>query len=450
VKTTRDLTLAFMVFMLIIPSLVLFASNPKIADFDTSKNYIESYVHHDAIWIQSNQEFIDQAAAESWAGDGSEETPFIITGYSFNQETQPLRIWNTDVHWRFINNIVDGIGDDIQCGTWIDTVSNGAIIDCEFLNRHSGMVITNVENFTVSGNYVHATALDGIDIQGMTTNCNITDNIVEDINHHGILVGGMSSGILSRNEVSDCRGRGISIASGFHHSELKSNIISGVEQEAISVQLATYSEISFNSISYAEGVGLALIGFNTCVLRNNTISSIPGKGVSVDYCQFSDIIMNDIENCTEIGIQSLGGSNTTIRENTICDCDGYAISLNEDTEFFDIRFNVFMDNGGGCQLYDDGENNIFNFNYFSDWLSPDDNNDNFVDLPYEVDGTADNSDDWPLTVIGCNPSSTTSTGTSSATTAANIIPNPTTTLVIVGGAIGVIVLIAGVLVLKRR
>ena len=49
-----------------------------------------AYTVHDAIWIQNNQEMIDQAVDESWPGDGSPETPYVITGYSFNKDTQPL------------------------------------------------------------------------------------------------------------------------------------------------------------------------------------------------------------------------------------------------------------------------------------------------------------------------------------------------------------------------
>lgn len=417
-----------------------------------NKSYSAAYTAHDPIWIQSNQEFIDQAALESWPGDGSEGDPFIITGYSFNQETQPLRIWDTDVHWQFINNRVDGVGDDIQCGTWIETVSNGAIIDCEFLNRHSGMIIMDVENFTISGNYVHDATLNGIEIMNMMTNCDIINNIVEDVNNHGILVAAMTSGSISGNEVSDCGGRGITVTRGFYHSELKSNMITGVEREGIFVQLATNSEISFNTVTAVEDAGIAIFGFNTCMFKNNTIDSVIGNGVSVDYCELSTITMNDIENCTEIGIESLGGSNTSILQNTVSDCDGCAVSLNEDTDFFEIKNNVFLSNSGSCQLNDDGENNVFIYNYFNDWLSPDADSNNFVDLPYEVDGTADNSDDWPVTTMGYTPPLTisTTTSTNETTTGTGTTPDLSMTLIIAGGGIVAIILIAGILVLKRR
>ncbi|MGY5881379.1 MAG: hypothetical protein RTV31_14100, partial [Candidatus Thorarchaeota archaeon] len=114
------------------------------------------------------------------------------------------------------------------------------------------------------------------------------------------------------------------------------------------------------------------------------------------------------------------------------------------------KFNVLLDNGGSCQLNDDGEDNIFIYNYFSDWLTPDANSDNFVDVPYEADGASDNSDDWPVTVIGYNVSPTNTTSTNSTTSGLGDPSNLTTTLLIAGGAVGVIVLVAGILIVKKR
>jgi len=415
-------------------------------EIEMSKSYLTSYTSHDPIWIQNNQEFIDQAALEGWAGDGSADAPFIITGYYFSQETQPLRIWDTDVYWNFIDNIIDGIGDDIQCGTWIESVSNGAILDCEFLNRHSGIIIMFCENFNITGNYIHDASLNGIEFMGMMTNCDVTDNIIEDCHTHGILTKGMTNGIISGNTISNCGGRGISAESGFTNSECNMNTITDVGSFGIHVALAANSEISFNTISVASDVGLDVYGVDTCSLRNNSISDITGVGVSVDYCEFSAISMNDIQNCSDIGIESMGGANSTLYYNTITECIDYAVSLNDETEFFEIMYNVFFDNGIDCQLYDDGEANYFGYNYFSDWQSPDADADSYVDLPYEIEGAAENTDDWPITIIGYYPTATTTTTTT--TTTSN--PDSTMQLIIVGGAVGAIILVAGILVLKRR
>ena len=328
-----------------------------------SKLFYSSYTPHVPIWIQSDQEFADQALAESWAGNGTAEFPYIITGYYFNQETQPLRIWHTDVHWIFIDNIVDAVGTNIQCGTWIDDANNGAIIDCEFLNRHSGIIIVNSENMTISNNYVHDAFLNGIDITGTMTNCDITNNTIENINNNGILIQGMiNDGEISGNEIANCGNRGISVTSGFHNSKMKTNLITDVGSNGIFVGLATTSCISYNEIVAAEDIGIEVMGANSCTVRNNLISNITGTGISVDYCQVSTISMNDIRNCSDVGIKVLGGSNTTLHWNIITECENYAILLTDETEFLEIKFNTFYRNGIDCQLFDDGDTNYVGYN----------------------------------------------------------------------------------------
>ncbi|TFH04610.1 MAG: right-handed parallel beta-helix repeat-containing protein [Candidatus Thorarchaeota archaeon] len=430
-------------------SIVSIQASDDTEEVKSNKSYYSSYTPHDPIWIQSDQEFADQALAESWAGNGTKDFPYIITGYYFNQETQPLRIWDTDVHWIFIDNVVDAVGTNIQCGTWIDNANNGAIVECEFLNRHSGMIVVNVENMTISDNYVHDAFLNGIDVAEMI-NCDITNNIVEDINNHGILVQGMTDGEISGNVITDCGARGISVTTGFYNSKMKMNLVTDVGSNGIYVGMATTSCISFNEIIGAEDVGIEGMGVNSCTLRNNSISNITGTGISVDYCQASDISMNDIQFCTELGIEVLGGSNTTLYWNTITECENYAMLLNDETEFFEIKFNTFYGNGIDCQLYDDGDTNYFGYNYYSDWLTPDANSDSYVDLPYEIDGAAENSDEWPATTVGYFPAVIESASISTTTTTGPGSPDMTMTLVMIGGAMGAIILVAGIIVLKRR
>lgn len=416
-----------------------------------NKSFYSSYSAHDPIWIQSDQEFTEQATDESWAGNGTEDFPYIITGYYFDQETQPLRIWNTDVHWKFIDNVVNAVGDDIQCGTWIDNANNGAIIDCEFLNRHSGMVIVNSENMTISGNYIHDAFLNGIDITGTMTNCDITNNIVENINHDGILIQGtVNDGEITGNEITNCGNRGISVTSGFYNSKMKTNLISNVGSNGIFVGMAATSCISYNEIVNAENVGIEVLGANSCTLKNNLISNITGIGISVDYCQVGTISMNDIRNCSEVGIEVLRGSNTTLHWNIITECENYAILLTDETEFLEIKFNTFSNNGIDCQLFDDGDTNYIGYNYYSDWLVPDENNDGYVDIPYEIDGASENSDEWPATTAGFFPMTTNTTSTSITSSSGSNSPDMSMTLVIIGGAVGAIILIAGILVMKKR
>jgi hypothetical protein len=158
-----------------------------------------------------------------------------------------------------------------------------------------------------------------------------------------------------------------------------------------------------------------------------------------------------MQNCSGYGIEFLGGSNTTVTWNYFVECADYAVWLDGSTEFIEVKFNAFENNGATCQVFDDGDTNVFEYNYYSDWLTPDTDADKIVDVPYDIDGAVENSDPYPVTDLGYDPSTVTSNTTSPTTTSTGAeTPDMTMTLVMVGGAVGVIVLVAGILVLKRR
>jgi hypothetical protein len=75
---------------------------------------------------------------------------------------------------------------------------------------------------------------------------------------------------------------------------------------------------------------------------------------------------------------------------------GVACLLTEDCI---IEWNDLIDNNkGSCQAYDNGLTNIFKFNYWNDWTSPDfEDPIGIVDIPYLIDGTSFNNDPCPRT-----------------------------------------------------
>jgi len=211
-KNFRKLTLIVLALMFVFPSLIQIGSVSNATSIDVTKNYTESYVHHDQIWIQSNEEFIAQADIEEWDGNGSEQDPFVITGYLFDCETQPLRIWDTTVHWIFTDNVIDGVGSNVQCGTWIENVINGAIVDNEIYNRHSAIAISGVADFIVTGNYIHDCWGNGIEFFAAGMNSTIVqDNIIENIGVAGIYATTSSDCVVKDNTISNCGNIGIAL-----------------------------------------------------------------------------------------------------------------------------------------------------------------------------------------------------------------------------------------------
>ena len=445
-KNLRKLTLVFLALMFVLPALVQFGAVNSTASIEPTKNYTESYVHHDQIWIQSNEEFSIQAAAESWAGDGSEETPYVITGYIFDCESQPLRIWHTTVHWIFTGNEIFGVGGAILCGSWIENVTHGAIINNEIHNRHSALAMSDVRDFTVTGNYIHDCWGNGIEFfaAGMS-NTLIQDNICENIGGAGVYATTSSDCVVKNNTFTNIDNIGIALMGQSPNCDVIDNTISNTASSGILLSCPDNGLVEGNIITQAVGQGIYVNSPSDCVISTNTIGDITGDGLRVLNADFTEISENIIGNCTDDGFLLTSGTNTSVHWNSVSNVSGYAVNLATSSGNFSVKFNTFIDNGIDCQVNDDGTSNLVSKNYYDDWTSPDDDTDGFVDSPYAIDGDAENQDELPLAVAGVVPTGTVTTTTS--TTGENPIPME---LLLIAGAVGAIVIVGVVLLVKRK
>ena len=94
--------------------------------------------------------------------------------------------------------------------------------------------------------------------------------------------------------------------------------------------------------------------------------------------------------------------NNIITNNLFLNGSSYAIQVDSPCSSNLLLHNTFINNNaGGKQAIDNGNNNIWNDskygNYWSDWKTPDTNNDGIVDNPYSIPGTANAKDHYPMT-----------------------------------------------------
>ncbi|MHA2423995.1 MAG: right-handed parallel beta-helix repeat-containing protein, partial [Candidatus Thorarchaeota archaeon] len=186
-KAKAGMTIAFI--------MLLFFSSISIANWSyTSTNHqfvsnsltSDTYTPHDAILITSDEEFEAMADDEDWPGDGSIENPYIISGLLLTDPTtQPIRIWNTEVHWIFRDNIIEGGG---LCGSFIVNTTNGLMDNNTFRFRHNGMAFQDVENLTISSNNIHNNSGHGLEFLGYAIGIVIQDNRIVDNRQSGIQI----------------------------------------------------------------------------------------------------------------------------------------------------------------------------------------------------------------------------------------------------------------------
>jgi len=377
--------------------------------------FSQTYTDHAAISIDGNADFLSQAATQSWVGDGSSESPIIIEGYNISDTFNVgIGIMNVDLHWIVRNSLIEG-GPPYACGFSIDNCSNGEFSNNIIRNRDVGIQ-----------------AFEG------TYNCSFLNNQISNNDATAFKVmSGMSNCIISGNTFLDNIGNNIWITGGFNDSHVINNIVRG-GQNGIRITVCIGSIISGNTVS---DTALDALVFPTAigvVVSGNSVTNTTGCGIMTSG-SFADIQSNTVINSTASGIYLASGDNGTITGNLVVNSSEYGLKLGGTTANTTVSENSFIDNiGDSSQVLDNGDDNLINYNHYSDWISPDENADGIVDLAYSVDGEGTNSDPYPIID---------SSGTIPTTTTGNEIPIEFLAFAAIGV---VVVLLAIVGLLKRR
>ena len=217
------------------------------------------------------------------------------------------------------------------------------------------IILANCTNITIEGHNFNNTYC-GINL-GHSRNCVIANATFRN-NHYGIY-----STVSSNNEFDD---------NSFNEN------YRGLEIHASSLNKIT------NNTYYRNEIGLkALYSSRNEIVNNNFSSNKIGiKLYDTDESQWPDICMLN-----------------RIHDNSFTNNQLYAVVLDNFTHNNVVYHNKFIDNEG-YQAYDNGDTNYWNLsftgNYWSNWTIPDLDKDAIVDTPFEIPGTGNSVDPFPL------------------------------------------------------
>lgn len=400
-----------------------------------------AYTAHDAILLDGNAEMIAQATAESWPGNGTAMDPYEITGYYFYDVTHSVEIRNIDLHWTFTNNEVDGPGDSsVWCGIEISNSSNGYVANNLFHNRYRGIWLVDVCDVTITNNVVEDNLFNGIECEGFINDCVISDNTITKNEGSGIRILTAVDSEISGNEITDCEGLGIQVFIETTRCLITDNIIDNVLAAGINLGGSTSVSVMSNQIVNTSSEGIYLRGAQDTEVYNNSLYDCGDNGIGVKDCYQGLIHNNTLVSSDGIGIYVDSGENSTFRFNHVEGSTDYGFETAAEAEYMTITRNVFINNGATVQVCDEGENNVFIYNYYDDWTSPDSNSDMIVDVPYSLDGESNNEDPYPLAAPDAVPP------TPEQPENGPQIPLELAAL----AAGGVVVILVGIIVVKRK
>ncbi|MHA2363498.1 MAG: right-handed parallel beta-helix repeat-containing protein [Candidatus Hodarchaeales archaeon] len=362
------------------------------------KLIINTFQVHDPIVISSDSDFLSLANEENWAGDGSENNPFIIEGYLFNEEADyQISIFGVTYNFKIINNIVsNGQRGGIKLnGVTKATITNNHLVN----NTGDGIFLIQTSNIVISNNIINNTLVLGEFLVPCDQCTRVTDF------SYSIDVQNSTQILVESNTITNAR-NGIHFNYAVTYSTIKGNYVKNIDNNGIydgfdGSGLGLYPHNNTLIDNYVENVsiyGLSIVSDQgDLLIKNNTIFNCT-RGILFLNSYNSEIVNNTIMNSSSSGLVFNGApSSTFVAKNIFENNRGYGMNIAGRNNT--ITENIYINNNNnGKQAVDLSYSNVntIQYNYWNDWIEPDIDEDGIVDSPYILDGFADTKDNYPL------------------------------------------------------
>jgi parallel beta-helix repeat protein len=247
--------------------------------------------------------------------------------------------------------------------------SNGIFMDNEIHSASVGIHVWGANDTLITRNTIYDSSWDAVFIEDESYRNTISDNLFYDNHEAGVaIIDGSSENEIIHNEIVDC-GYGVVVGDRSNSCIVEDNYIHNCVWGGI-LTGSEYHVIQENHINMTSGSAIRIKGFNNTI-RDNLIADNPDDGCILNEESGNTTVCNNVFlNNTDYGLKVLSNSNI-------------------------ITQNDFIENGETPQALDDGIDNTFSENHWSNWISPDSDSDQFVDMPYNITGTAESIDELP-------------------------------------------------------
>lgn len=332
-----------------------------------SQEEIEPPMH-----ISGNDELLQMAVEKGWQGSGTKEDPIVIQGYRFLSDMHIFTISHTDLYVNFTNNWVEGM-HHTWCSLVISLTRNVIVCNNTIFGGAIGVHLLAANDSIVTRNTIYDTGFDAVFMDNGCDGNLVVDNYFYNNKETGVLCWTGSTNNVVTNNIIQNSETGVAFRSGSNSNSVLNNTI---EQTRISgVDLETREN----------------------EIRGNYIYMTAGDGVRV-FSTDNIIVDNIIDRPGNRGIYlSPDGNRTLVQHNSLVNCILESILIMHAERNF-IRYNDFIGESEKPYAVDHGYLNVFEWNYWDGFFTIDENHDGVFDVPYDIDGSAQNTDPCPVTM----------------------------------------------------
>ena len=333
-------------------------------------------IPHVPIVIDGDPNFNATAQAEGWSGNGTESNPYIIENLEIDRGGGPgncISISNTRAHFVIRNCNLTRASADYYSGIYLNNVMNGRVDDNDCSLNYQGIKADYCNNNTLRNNTCFRNSWCGVWLLGSGSNILANNICDENGNGAGIWLEASSSGNIVAN-----------------------NTCVGNHLGGLWMTTAYSNTVSNNTCIGNHDFGIYCYVGNSNTITNNTCT-YQGMGIEIEESS-SNIVSSNRLAQNSVGIWLFRNTLSNAITNNTCSDNSIAIELESNTENNDILWNIF-ERSSGENSYDDGANNTFNYNYWSDYDGLDEDLDGIGDHPHPINGTVEgirNQDPNPL------------------------------------------------------
>ncbi len=356
------------------------------------------YTPRSPIRINDDTDFAEQADTEGWAGDGTEEDPYIIQGYDIDGEGlgNCIFIGNTTVHFELRDNYVYNASGNSgeffrNSGIYLHEVTNGTILGNIVYNNPDGIYMMESSDNELRDNVVYG-SIRGINIRDSSEFNLILNNNVSDCTSFGVFLTNSDNNEFRDNTIVNTN-YGLEIRDSDYctiynntvkdhayavffrranHNSMFNNL---VESNAFGINVDRADHNIFdNNTLLLNGYGMQFDVSRNNIIVNNTFSYNSNRGIHLrnSYEHPNPLTEYNIFNNNTISDNNLGISLTqsrtrynTVSNNTIYNNTGSGILIDSNVVVWnDYINNTISDNGNGIENH--GADQVFTGNNIYD------------------------------------------------------------------------------------
>ncbi len=266
-----------------------------------------AYQTHSVIEITNETSLLDNVSKEGWPGDGSEETPFMIDGYSIDAEggNYSILIQNTVSHivvsnCSLYNATYPAIYNNGH-GLKIFLAQNVTAVSNSLFNNSYGIYVEWAASVSLRDNTIFNNSLEGIRLAN-SINVTVTGNTINTNYNAGIDAVNMDGLFIGSNAISGSM-NGLYIQASGNSMIIDNNV---TNSGSTGVYLYQSDDLRFigNSCNGSGRDGVAINIANRGRFENNSLFDNARYGLQMYYSTSDNVVKNNVIHGNEAGIYS--------------------------------------------------------------------------------------------------------------------------------------------------